>query len=230
MKRAGGVWAVLALAVLTTWGSLPGSELLAHSGGGAIAQQTQGGRPDAGAFIAEMAEDGMAEVQLGKLAAERASNADVKEFAQMMVQHHSKANEELKKIAGQLKVTPPTSLNQKHQALAAKLSKLQGAEFDREYMAEMVLGHEEVVNKLRMRAGNGLTSSDPASGRPATGTPAGGTGTQPTGGGSKPSGSAAAGTSGGKLDPALIDWATKTLPMVQQHLERAHTIHKQLGK
>jgi predicted outer membrane protein len=218
------------VAVLTTWGSLPGSELLAHSGGGAIAQQTQGGRPDAGAFIAEMAEDGMAEVQLGKLAAERASNADVKEFAQMMVQHHSKANEELKKIAGQLKVTPPTSLNQKHQALAAKLSKLQGAEFDREYMAEMVLGHEEVVNKLRMRAGNGLTSSDPASGRPATGTPAGGTGTQPTGGGSKPSGSAAAGTSGGKLDPALIDWATKTLPMVQQHLERAHTIHKQLGK
>ena len=230
MKRAGGVWAALALAVLATWGSLPGSELLAHSGGGAIAQQTQGGRPDAGAFIAEMAEDGMAEVQLGKLAAERASNADVKEFAQMMVQHHSKANEELKKIAGQLKVTPPTSLNQKHQALVAKLSKLQGAEFDREYMAEMVLGHEEVVNKLRMRAGNGLTSSDPASGRPATGTPAGGTGTQPTGGGSKPSGSAAAGTSGGKLDPALIDWATKTLPMVQQHLERAHTIHKQLGK
>ena len=230
MKRAGGVWAALALAVLTTWGSLPGSELLAHSGGGAIAQQTQGGRPDAGAFIAEMAEDGMAEVQLGKLAAERASNADVKEFAQMMVQHHSKANEELKKIAGQLKVTPPTSLNQKHQALAAKLSKLQGAEFDREYMAEMVLGHEEVVNKLRMRAGNGLTSSDPASGRPATGTPAGGTGTQPTGGGSKPSGSAAAGTSGGKpFDPALIDWATKTLPTVQQHLERARTIQKQLG-
>lgn len=234
MKRAGGVWAVLALAVLTTWGSPPGSELLAHSGGGASAQQpaaTHGGRPDAGAFIAEMAEDGMAEVQLGKLAAERASNADVKEFAQMMVQDHSKANEELKKIAGQLKVTPPTSLNQKHQALAAKLSKLQGAEFDREYMAEMVLGHEEVVNKLRMRAGNGLTSSDPASGRPATGTPAGGTGTQPTGGGSKPSGSAAAGTSGGKpFDPALIDWATKTLPTVQQHLERAHTIQKQLGK
>ena len=91
----------------------------------------------------------------------------------MMVRDHSKANEELKKIAGQLKVTPPTSLNQKHQAFAAKLSKLQGAEFDREYMAEMVLGHEEVVNKLRMRAGNGLTSSDPASGRPATGTPAG---------------------------------------------------------
>jgi predicted outer membrane protein len=230
MKRAGGVWAVLGLAVLTTWGSQPGSELVAHSGGGASAQQTQGGRPDAGAFIAEMAEHGMAEVQLGKLAAERASNADVKEFAQMMVQDHSKANEELKKIAGQLKVTSPTSLNQKHQALAAKLAKLQGAEFDREYMAQMVLGHEEVVNKLRMRAGDGLTLTDPASGRPATGTPAGGTGTQPTGGGSKPSGSAAASTSGGKFDPALIDWATKTLPTVQQHLERARTIQKQLGK
>jgi hypothetical protein len=69
----------------------------------------------------------------------------------LIVKDHSQASNELKQIASLLQVQPPRQLDQKHRDLADRLSKLQGAEFDREYLNAMVQGHEEVVNKLRMR-------------------------------------------------------------------------------
>src|SRR5213594_3757980 len=50
-------------------------------------------------FIKEAAQSGMMEVQLGKFASEKASNDQVKEFGRRMEQDHSKANDELKKLA-----------------------------------------------------------------------------------------------------------------------------------
>lgn len=108
---------------------------------------------DAAAFVNQMTIANLAEVQLGTLASERASNADVKSFGQMMVKDHSQANQDLAQVAAQLKVKPTTSLDQKHKDLAAKLSKLQGAEFDREYINAMVQGHQEVAGQLEARAG-----------------------------------------------------------------------------
>src|SRR4029453_3801856 len=94
----------------------------------------------------------LAEVQLGKMASEKGSNADVKSFGQMMVKDHTQANNDLKKVASQLNVQPPAQIDQKHKDLSDKLSKLSGAEFDREYMNAMVMGHEEVLGKLRAHA------------------------------------------------------------------------------
>ena len=107
---------------------------------------------------------GLAEVQLGKMATERAANADVKAFGQMMVKDHTQANNELKQLASQLKVQTPTELDQKHKELVDKLSKLQGSEFDREYMNAMVQGHQEVLGKLRARAETTLPAPGAAAG------------------------------------------------------------------
>ncbi len=82
---------------------------------------------------------------MGRLAVQRAANADVKEFAQQMIVDHSKAGEKLKALAQQKRVTlPPKILPQAHQT-KEKLSKLSGADFDREYVKTMVAMHEKDV-------------------------------------------------------------------------------------
>jgi putative membrane protein len=116
---------------------------------------TQTARLDAREFVTRMSVAGLAEVELGKLASERTMDADVKAFAQMMVRDHSRANDELSKIASQLNIQVPTELDPMHRELAERLSKVKGAEFDREYMAAMVKGHEDVAGLLRS-----FTSSD----------------------------------------------------------------------
>src|SRR5438270_9265636 len=55
-------------------------------------------------FVKDAADGGMAEVELGRLAVEKASNEEVKKFGQRMADDHSKANEELKDIAGKKNV------------------------------------------------------------------------------------------------------------------------------
>jgi|SoiMethySBSTD1v2_1073268.scaffolds.fasta_scaffold134693_4 putative membrane protein len=156
---------------------------------------TQTPRLDAREFINRMGVAGLAEVELGKLASERAIDADVKAFAQMMVRDHSRANDELSKIASQLNLPMPTQLDPMHRELADRLSKLKDAEFDREYMAAMVKGHEDVAGVLRS-----FTSAD----RPI-------------------------GTSGrARGEQALMEWAMKTMPTVERHLERARQIQQKL--
>jgi len=98
------------------------------------------------AFMNDAAPGGMAEVELGKLAASKAQNAEVKSFAQKMVEDHSKAGEELKQLAAQKKVMLPPDVLPKHKEIMDKLSKLSGADFDKEYVAAMVEAHEKDVS------------------------------------------------------------------------------------
>jgi putative membrane protein len=97
------------------------------------------------AFINDAAPGGMAEVELGKLAVSKAQNAQVKSFGQKMIDDHSKAGDELKKLAAQKKVTLPPDVMPKHNELMDKLSKLSGADFDKEYVKAMVEAHEKDV-------------------------------------------------------------------------------------
>ena len=110
---------------------------------------------DVKGFMTTAAESGMAEVQLGQLAQQKAQNADVKQFAQRMVTDHTKANNELKQLAQKENVTLPTDLNAKHKELMSRLQGLSGAEFDREYMKAQVDDHEKAVSLFQSQADKG---------------------------------------------------------------------------
>ena len=97
------------------------------------------------AFINDAAPGGMAEVELGKMAVSKAQNADVKAFAQKMIDDHSKAGEELKKLADQKKVKLPPDVLPAHKQLMDKLSKMSGADFDKQYVEAMVEAHDKDV-------------------------------------------------------------------------------------
>jgi putative membrane protein len=99
-------------------------------------------------FIQEQIADGQAEVELGRLAQERAANAQVKEFAQMMVRDHTQAGSELKQIAARHNLQPATGEHDDHRDLQQRLAKLNGAEFDREYINAMVDDHEKAVSAV----------------------------------------------------------------------------------
>jgi putative membrane protein len=110
--------------------------------------------PDA-AFAMKAAQGGMAEVQMGQLAAQNATNPDVKAFGQHMVDDHTKANDKLKAVAQAENMTLPESLNAKDQAEYTKLQQLSGASFDREYVKHMVKDHEEDVKEFQKEADTG---------------------------------------------------------------------------
>jgi putative membrane protein len=107
-------------------------------------------------FITEAAQGGMAEVQLGKLALQRASSQEVKDYAQHMIDEHTKVNQELMALAQQKGVTPPKTIGQKNEAVRAKLSKLSGSQFDKAYMSEAgVKAHTQQEALFRRQAEQG---------------------------------------------------------------------------
>lgn len=180
-------------------------------------------------FVMEAAHGGMMEVALGRMAVDKASSPDVKQFAQRLVDDHSKANDELRELASQkgiviptgehammsdMKMSHPTttdgssssaggssstssassgtmssaSSTDSHSAHKSmmkqhdKLSKLSGADFDREYMSLMVKDHTKDVKEFE-------DASTKAK------------------------------------DADLKAWASKTLPTLREHLQMARDIN-----
>jgi len=110
-------------------------------------------------FMTKAAEGGMAEVEMGRIAEQHAANQKVKDFGQRMVKDHTKINDELKQVASQKSVTLPTTVDAKQKSTLDKLSQLNGAAFDRDYMEDMVKDHEEDVSEFQREADSG---NDPA--------------------------------------------------------------------
>jgi putative membrane protein len=106
-------------------------------------------------FMEKAAQGGMAEVQLGEVAATRAQNEEVRAFAQKMVNDHSKANAQLKTLVAQKGAASPAGVNSEQQQGMEKLSKLSGAAFDKEYVRMMVEDHEKDVAEFQKQAGGG---------------------------------------------------------------------------
>ena len=103
-------------------------------------------------FVQDQLKDGAREVELGQLAEKRAASPDVKEFAAMMVQDHTRAGNKLKDVARKENVEVDNDNNARDDV--EKLSKLSGAEFDKEYVDLMVKDHKDAVDALQDQANN----------------------------------------------------------------------------
>ncbi|MDF2475909.1 MAG: outer membrane protein-like protein [Sphingobacterium sp.] len=96
-------------------------------------------------FVTEAANGGMAEVELGQLAQQKAQHADVKAFGEMMIKDHSKANDELTALAQAKNITVPATVGAEQQKVKDDLAKKTGRDFDKAYIDEMVKDHEKDV-------------------------------------------------------------------------------------
>lgn len=121
-----------------------------------IGQQPSGS--DDAQFAVKASLDELTEVDLGKAAYQKASNENVKLFAQRMVDDHSQAGDELAGIASKDSLTIPMELDAEHKAIVEKCSKLSGAAFDRAYLTEVVKDHQQDLVFYRKEAAAGSNS------------------------------------------------------------------------
>ncbi len=106
-------------------------------------------------FAIKAAQAGLAEVELGALAGQKSNSSAVKNFGQQMVQEHTQVNNQLKQLAAQKGMTLPTDIGEQNRATKARLTKLSGAQFDREYMNQMVTDHQNTVTLFQQQAKTG---------------------------------------------------------------------------
>jgi putative membrane protein len=105
-------------------------------------------------FAVEAANGSMTEVELGKVAQEKAMNKRVKDFGAMMVKDHSEANARLKGLAADLNITLPDSVSADAKKDIDKLSQKKGKDFDKAYMNMMLDDHKKDVAEFRKAADN----------------------------------------------------------------------------
>jgi putative membrane protein len=110
-------------------------------------------------FAREVLIGGRAEVMFGKLAGERAHDTAVKQFAERMVQDHTRAGDELMNLARAADVPIPEGLDRDHRAIRGELDKLRGAAFDDAYIRGQITDHQQTVQLLEFEIGSG---QDPA--------------------------------------------------------------------
>lgn len=111
-------------------------------------------------FIDDAANSGMFEVQVAQLAASKATDANVKSFASMLVDHHTAANNELVKIANAKGVELPAAPKRSLRRDIEKLGKKNGAEFDRDFVRNVGIKAHEKDIKLFEKAGKDVKDPD----------------------------------------------------------------------
>ena len=122
-----------------------------------ISQETQVD-DDAMQFIKQAGTGGIFEQEVSKIAVEHASDPEVKNFASMMVNDHTQANQKIMKLAQEKVVNLSKGLDNAQKTELQNLAKLSGKEFDSKYMARMVNDHEKTVALFEK---NGVTLRDP---------------------------------------------------------------------
>jgi putative membrane protein len=101
-------------------------------------------------FVEKAAKASMSEVAISRVAASRTSNPEVRRFAQMMIEDHQDANEQLAKLASGRGLSLPAK-----DPTPDKWEKRDAKNFDKEYIEKMVSDHEDVVKLFEKQANNG---------------------------------------------------------------------------
>jgi putative membrane protein len=93
------------------------------------------------------------DAEAGEIAAQRATSAEVREFAQTMVRDHRAVNEQAGQLVKKLGLTPTENavsrqLQSDAKAVAADLAKRAGSDFNRAYMQREVAFHKAVIDAI----------------------------------------------------------------------------------
>jgi putative membrane protein len=137
-------------------------------------------------FATEAAMGGLAEVELGRVAAQKGASDEVRQFGQRMVDDHSKANQDLMQVASAKGWALPSALDAKHQADVQKLSALAGDKFDKTYVDMMIKDHKHDLAEFQKEASGGA-------------------------------------------DADIKSFASRTAPVVQEHLQMIQRIHDKMA-
>ncbi len=110
-------------------------------------------------FAVATADGGMMEVQMAQLALTNATSPEVKKHAQMMIDDHSKVNEELKALAASKNISLPATLSEDKQKKYKEFTEKKGADFDKAYTDFMVEDHKEDIDAFKKQAEKGNDST-----------------------------------------------------------------------
>lgn len=129
----------------------------------ALGQQTNASKPEGiekqdQALLIEMARSALAGVAAGQLAARKASSEAVRLFGQRMAEIHGRVLDEGSKLSRSKGIEPPSAPSEKHQAALEKLQSLNGLEFDRAYIGQMISGHREALKSLKQASTKAVDS------------------------------------------------------------------------
>jgi len=110
-------------------------------------------------FLQDAAAGAMLEVELGRMAAQKGSTEQVRQFGQRMVDDHSQASEQLKSIAQSKGVPLPDSLDANRRKAVERLQRLPAAQFDQAYIKLMLEDHQQDIREFRKAAQQGSDSN-----------------------------------------------------------------------
>ena len=109
-------------------------------------------------FYKNAAEGGIFEVDAGRMAQEKGSSQQVKDFGSMMVKDHTAASDKLQSLASSKNITLPTSAGAVQMAAEAKLKMLSGTLFDKSYVKSQVAAHQKTIVLFQKEASSGRDS------------------------------------------------------------------------
>jgi len=160
MRRTGLMWMTVAAmtVIMITSGCSTPEGTKARSSEQPVEQSSAVGTGGAGAnlgsdddFVRDVAAKNMAEVELSRLALGKATDPNIRAFAQMMIDQHGAAGDKLKSVVSGQSIEWPAQLDDKQRKSAEALKKTQGGNFDHAYMEAMVEGHQDLAAKLESR-------------------------------------------------------------------------------
>jgi putative membrane protein len=176
-------------------------------------------------FVHDVAIMNMAEIELSRMAFDKATTPDIKAFAQKMIDDHGAAGNALKGVVSGHPLDWPAQLDEKHRKAADALAKTQGTEFDRDYLKAMIDGHENLAAILESRldvqslaewktAAAGRTQSKAL---PEPKVEMRDVQVRPN-------------KSGSDITMKINQWAADTYPVAQKHLDTARTLENAARK
>jgi putative membrane protein len=232
MKRTGLIWVVAAVITIVVGGcsntdttKTQKSEPPAASGTAVGAGGAGANLKSDGEFVHDVASKNMAEIELSRMALDKATSPAVKAFAQMMIQEHGAAEDKLKSALSGQAIEWPAQLDDKHRKTADDLARKQGLEFDRDYVKAMVEVHLNLAAKLESRLDvNSLAEwKTAAAGRTQRQT-------MPEPKVELADVQVRPNKSDNEITMKVNQWAADTYPVAQKHLDTARTLENETKK